>query len=163
MGPLGSRFLVKPAAKNLLLVAGGIGIAPLAFLAEEASRLGKKVTLLQGAAQGASLLYPRHQMPPKATVVGVSEDGSWEKKGLVTGWIDGYVDQADQVFACGPTPMYRAMSGMDCLKRKSVQVSLEERMACGVGACYGCTVKTRMGLRQVCQDGPVFDLADIVW
>ena len=163
MGPLGNGFVVKPDAKNLLLVAGGIGIAPLAFVAEDASRLGKKVTLLQGAAQGASLLYPRHQTPPKATVVGVSEDGSWEKKGLVTGWIDEYIGQADQVFACGPRAMYKAMAGLDCLKGKSVQVSLEERMACGMGACYGCTVRTRMGPKQVCHDGPVFELSDLVW
>lgn len=163
MGPLGNGFLVKPGAKDLLLVAGGIGIAPLAFLAEEASRLGKKVTLLQGAAQGASLLYPGHQTPPKATVVAVSEDGSLEKKGLVTGWIDRYIDQADQIFACGPTAMYRSMAGLDCLKGMSVQVSLEERMACGLGACYGCTVKTRTGPQQVCHDGPVFELSDLVW
>jgi len=163
MGPLGNGFVVKPDAEKLLLVAGGIGIAPLAFLAEEASQLGKKVTLLQGAAQGTSLLYPRHQTPPKATVVGVSEDGSWEKKGLVTSWIEGYVDQADQVFACGPVAMYQSMARRDCLKGKSVQVSLEERMACGVGACYGCMVRTTTGPKQVCHDGPVFELSDVVW
>ncbi len=82
---------------------------------------------------------------------------------MVTDLIDQYVDQADQVFACGPRAMYKAMAGLDCLKGKSVQVSLEERMACGVGACYGCTVKTRNGLKQVCRDGPVFELADIDW
>ena len=59
--------------------------------------------------------------------------------------------------------MYRSMAQMECLKGKSVQVSLEERMACGIGACYGCTVKTTEGLKQVCHDGPVFELADIVW
>jgi dihydroorotate dehydrogenase electron transfer subunit len=163
MGPLGNGFVVEPDAKHLLLVAGGMGIAPLAFLAEDVSQLGKKVTLLQGAAQGASLLYPRDQTPPKATIVGVSEDGSWEKKGLVTSWIAEYVGQADQVCACGPAGMYRAMAGLDCLKGKSVQVSLEERMACGMGACYGCTVKTKKGLKQICQDGPVFELSDLVW
>jgi len=163
VGPLGNGFSIKPATNSLLLVAGGIGIAPLAFLADEASRLGKKLTLLQGSAQDASVLYPRRQMPPNATVVGISEDGSWEKKGLVTGWIDEYVGQSDQVFACGPAAMYRSMAQLDCLKGKSVQVSLEERMACGMGACYGCTVKTKMGPKQVCHDGPVFELSDLVW
>jgi dihydroorotate dehydrogenase electron transfer subunit len=162
VGPLGNGFFVKPDAKDLLLVAGGIGIAPLAFLAQEASRLGKRVTMLQGA-QVAALLYPRDGVPECSVVVGSTDDGSSGTKGLVTGLIDEYIEQADQVFACGPIAMYRSMAQMDCLKGKSVQVSLEERMACGVGACYGCTVKTKKGLKQVCHDGPVFDLADIVW
>jgi dihydroorotate dehydrogenase electron transfer subunit len=81
----------------------------------------------------------------------------------VTDLVGEFAGQADQVFACGPPAMYRSMARLDCLKGKSVQVSLEERMACGVGACYGCTVKTRNGPKQVCQDGPVFDMADIVW
>ena len=162
VGPLGNGFFVKPDAKDLLLVAGGIGIAPLAFLAEEASRVGKKVTALLGA-RGASHPFPACQFPKGASVVKATEDGSQGRRGLVTGLIDEYIEQADQVFACGPAAMYKAMAGMDCLRGKSVQVSLEERMACGVGACYGCTVKTTEGLKQVCHDGPVFELADIVW
>ncbi len=163
MGPLGNGFSIQPAAKGLLLVAGGIGIAPLAFLAEEASRREKRVTMLQGGTQEASLLYPRHQLPPRAMVVSATDDGSWGEKGLVTGLIDQFVGQSDQVFACGPRAMYESMVGLDCLKGKSVQVSLEERMACGLGACYGCTVKTKMGPKQVCHDGPVFELSDLVW
>jgi len=71
---------------------------------------------------------------------------------------------ADQVFACGPIPMYRDMvDKCPQLKDKSVQISLEMKMGCGLGACYGCTVKTKNGLKQVCKDGPVFDLEDILW
>lgn len=163
VGPLGNGFSASPGAKSLLLVAGGIGIAPLAFLAGEASLQGKAVTLLQGAAQGASLLYPRHQTPPNCTVVSVSEDGVWERKGLVTGWIAEFIVGADQVFACGPEAMYRSMAGLHCLTGIPVQVSLEERMACGLGACYGCAVRTTRGVKQTCSDGPVFELADIIW
>ncbi|MBN2099332.1 MAG: dihydroorotate dehydrogenase electron transfer subunit, partial [Dehalococcoidia bacterium] len=163
VGPLGNGFSIQPNAKSVLLVAGGIGIAPLAFLAADRSRLGTRVTLLQGSAHEASVLYPRNQMPPNCVVVGVSEDESWEKKGLVTSWIAEFIGQADQVFACGPAAMYQSMARLDCLKGKSVQVSLEERMACGLGACYGCTVNTRMGPKQVCHDGPVFELSDIIW
>ena len=74
-----------------------------------------------------------------------------------TGW-------ADQAFACGPMPMYKAMvvQSQKHLK-KPVQISLEMRMGCGLGVCYGCTVKTKNGLKQVCKDGPVFDLEDILW
>jgi len=162
MGPLGSRFLVKPAAKNLLLVAGGIGVAPLAFLAEEVVGMGRRVTLLIGARK-ASQLCPGSQLPGAISIIKATEDDSEGRKGLVTDMVGELAAKADQVFACGPTAMYQSMARLDCLKGKSVQISLEERMACGLGACYGCTVKTRKGLKQVCQDGPVFELADIVW
>jgi len=162
MGPLGNGFVVKPEAKWLLLVAGGIGIVPLAFLAEEATRLRRVVTLLLGARQ-VSQLCPGSQLPNGISIVRATEDGSEGRKGLVTDLVGEFAGQADQVFACGPAAMYQSMVGLDCLTDKSTQVSLEERMACGMGACYGCTVKTRMGLKQVCQDGPVFELSDIVW
>ncbi len=162
MGSLGNGFSVQPDAKNLLLVAGGIGMAPLAFLADEATRLRRVVTLLLGARQ-ASQLCPGSQLPNGISIVKATEDGSEGRKGLVTDLVGEFAGQADQVFGCGPAAMYQSMAGLDCLKGKSIQVSLEERMACGLGACYGCTVKTRMGLKQVCQDGPVFELSDIVW
>ena len=60
-------------------------------------------------------------------------------------------------------PMYQTMSRMPELKNKPVQISLEVRMGCGLGVCYGCTVKTKSGLRQVCQDGPIFDLEEVLW
>jgi len=78
----------------------------------------------------------------------------------------GVADSADQVFACGPTAMYREMAQRKetlGLKGKPVQVSLEMRMGCGLGVCYACTVRTRNGLKQVCKDGPVFELDDIIW
>jgi dihydroorotate dehydrogenase electron transfer subunit len=82
---------------------------------------------------------------------------------MVTALLAGSSGRADQNFACGPLPMYRAMSGMPELKNRPVQVSMEVVMGCGRGICYGCTIKTKNGLKKVCQDGPVFDLADIIW
>jgi dihydroorotate dehydrogenase electron transfer subunit len=162
IGPLGNGFRIGPDCREILLVAGGIGIAPLAFLAEAAARMGKRVSLLQGA-RTASLLCPRHRLPPDAAVVPITDDGSGGRKGVVTGLLAEYAARADQVFACGPPAMYRAMADLECLKGKPVQLSLEERMACGLGACFGCTVRTRGGPRQVCHDGPVFEMADVFW
>lgn len=162
VGPLGNGFSIAPTAESLLLVGGGMGVAPLTFLAEVAVRLGKVVTLLSGA-QTASLLCPRSHLPREVTAVSVTEDGSEGRKGVVTDVVSEFILQTDQVFACGPIPMYRSMSSLGFLNSRSVQVSLEVMMACGVGACYGCTVKTRIGQQQVCRDGPVFQLADIVW
>jgi len=162
--PLGNGFSIRPDSKNLLLVAGGMGLAPLCFLDQQAVRERRSVTLLLGAAIGP--LYseqPGNLLPPRIKLVTVTEDGSFGKKGMVTDLIPEYIGWADQVFACGPLPMYKAMAQMAILKNKPVQVSLEVRMGCGFGACYGCTIKTRSGLKQVCKDGPVFDLDDILW
>jgi dihydroorotate dehydrogenase electron transfer subunit len=85
------------------------------------------------------------------------------KRGRVTELIPNFADWADQVFACGPMPMYQEMKKLPYLNGKDVQISLEVRMGCGLGVCYGCTVKTKNGLKQVCKDGPIFDLNDILW
>ncbi len=163
-GPLGNGFSIRPDSKNLLLVAGGMGLAPLCFLAQQAVSEKRSVTLLLGAAIGP--LYterPENLLPPRINIDTATEDGSAGYHGKVTDLIPKYIGQADQIFACGPVGMYRTMSQMPELKDKSVQISLEIMMGCGVGVCYGCTIKTRSGLKQVCKDGPVFDLEDITW
>ncbi len=164
LGPLGNGFTIQPATRNVLLIAGGIGIAPLCFLAQEAKKQGSSVTLLLGAATSAQLC-PDKLLPDDTECITATEDGTAGRKGMITECLPELSSRADQVFACGPTAMYRAMA----LKRqelpgtKPVQISLEVRMACGLGVCYGCAVKTKKGLKQVCQDGPVFELDDILW
>ena len=164
LGPLGSGFSIHPASHNLLLVAGGIGIAPLCFLAQEALNQGCSVRLLLGAST-ASQLYPKRLLPAEAELIMATEDGTAGRKGVVTDLLPDSAGWADQIFACGPTSMYRAMAEQrqQLLKAKLPQISLEVRMGCGRGVCYGCTVKTKGGLKQVCKDGPVFDLEDILW
>ena len=162
LGPLGNGYTIYPDSKNRLLVAGGIGIAPLVFLAQKALKPGCSVTLLLGA-QTKSQLYPKNLLPPEVKLITATEDGSAGKRGLVTDLLPDFSGWADQVFACGPLPMYQAMARMPQLRHKPVQISLEVRMGCGLGVCYGCTVKTRSGLKQVCKDGPVFNLNDILW
>jgi len=162
LGPLGNGFSINPASRRLLLVAGGIGIAPLCFLAQTALEQERPVTLLLGAATGAQLC-PIHLIPPSVKCITATDDGSAGKKGFITSFIPEYIDQADHIFACGPSPMYRTMGKMPELKDKPVQISLEVRMGCGFGVCYGCTVKTKSSLKQVCHDGPVFNLDDILW
>lgn len=163
LGPLGNGFSIYPDSKNLLLVAGGMGIAPLVFLAEEAVKQKLSVTLLYGTPSAAQL-YP--QPSDGVEVIYATEDGSTGRKGMITDLLPEFVGGVEQVFACGPTAMYRNMAkNYPQLQQlgKSTQVSLEVRMGCGVGICYGCTVKTRNGLRQVCKDGPIFELNDILW
>ena len=164
LGPLGNGYSLYPDSHNLLLVAGGIGIAPLCFLAQEALNQGCSVTLLLGAPTAAQL-YPGDLLPSGAELVIATEDGTTGKKGMITDLLPDFARRADQTFACGPSSMYRAMAtqGQQLLEAKSVQVSLEMRMGCGLGICYGCTLRTKRGLKQVCKDGPVFELDDIYW
>ena len=164
-GPLGNGFSIHPRTKNLLLIAGGMGLAPLCFLAQQAVREKRSVTLLLGAATGP--LYterPENLLPPRTTVATATEDGSSGYHGKATDLIPKYIEWADQLFACGPAAMYQTMAkNRQPSKEKPVQISLEVRMGCGLGVCYGCTIKTKRGLKQVCKDGPIFDLNDILW
>jgi len=171
-GPLGNGFFVQPRSKNLLLVAGGMGVAPLVFLADVAASEGKKVTIITGARTADCLLpvsspqglFDKGMLPASINVVNATDDGSEGFKGLATDLIPAYLEGVDQVFACGPVEMYRTMAASyNNTYKKPVQVSLEIMMGCGMGVCYGCTIKTKQGLKQVCKDGPVFDLGEIVW
>ncbi len=169
-GPLGNGFKIYPDSRKLLLIAGGTGIAPLYFLSEYGLKNGYRVTLCLGASgelkpsgeSNPSQLYPLTMLPRgiQLSKIVSSSDG---KTGLVTELVPDFAEQADQIFACGPENMYRALSGMPELENKPVQISLEIMMGCGRGICYGCTVKTRNGLKKVCEDGPVFNLNDIRW
>ncbi|MFA5308717.1 MAG: dihydroorotate dehydrogenase electron transfer subunit [Dehalococcoidales bacterium] len=170
-GPLGNGYTVDPRSRNLLLVAGGMGIAPLRFLAEAAAGEGKKVTVITGARSADCLVplnppqsaYNKGMLPASFQCLNATEDGSEGFKGLATQLIPHYLKGVDQVFACGPMPMYRTMAKIPELKNKNVQLSLEIMMGCGTGVCYGCTIKTKKGLKQVCQDGPVFEMGEMEW
>ncbi len=159
MGPLGNGFLILPDSRNLLLIAGGMGIAPLRFLADEAASGGRGVTFLYGTPGDR-----RCELPNGVTAVPATDDGSVGYRGMITDLIPEHIGRADQVFACGPPAMYRDIASRpEMFGGKPVQVSLEMRMGCGTGVCYACTIRTRQGLKQVCRDGPVFELGDILW
>ena len=161
-GPLGRGFSVRPRSQNLLLVAGGMGAPPLTWLAEQSVAKGKNVQLIIGA-RTAEQVLPAELLPPQAELSVVTEDGSRGRKGFLTDTFEECLPWADQVFACGPRPMYESMAAVvrRTHVRTPVQVLLETPMACGMGLCYGCAVETRRGVRQVCRDGPRFELRDV--
>jgi dihydroorotate dehydrogenase electron transfer subunit len=164
LGPLGNGFSVKPETHNLLLVAGGMGIAPLNFLASRALQGDLKVKLLAGA-RTACQICPEPLLPEGIDIITATEDGTAGESGLITKLLPEYAGWAEQVFLCGPLPMFKAIANdyLGYFKNKPVQVSLEVRMGCGMGFCYACTIRTRQGLKQVCKDGPIFDINDVVW
>ncbi|MGD9142760.1 MAG: dihydroorotate dehydrogenase electron transfer subunit [Dehalococcoidia bacterium] len=171
LGPLGNGFDIRESSGNVMLVAGGMGIAPLLFLADTVLESGKNITFIIGARTADCLLpvsisqksYDAGVKPGSINVINATDDGSEGYKGPATDLIPAYMDGIDRVFACGPVEMYEAMSRIPELKGKSVQISMEIMMACGFGVCYGCTIKTKSGPKQVCKDGPVFEMGEVEW
>jgi dihydroorotate dehydrogenase electron transfer subunit len=161
-GPLGRGYTISSPAQNLLLVAGGLGVAAVIALADEAIAAGKSVTLLQGG-RSSDKLYPPELLPPEVEALSATDDGSTGQHGYVTDLVPQHLTWADQIFACGPTPMFAGMARVmrEARSRKPVQALLEERMGCGTGICYGCAVFTRRGVRLVCKDGPRFELRQV--
>ncbi len=164
-GPLGRGFDVRRSASNLLLVGGGVGIAPLVALADaesESSSRSRSIVLCFGA-RSADGVYPAELLPPQVEYQVSTEDGSMGTEGFVTELFAEYLSWADQSFACGPVPMFRAMSPIvrrDGMNRP-VQILMETEMACGTGICYGCAVFTKRGVKLCCKDGPRFELLDV--
>ena len=164
-GPLGRGFDVRRSASNLLLVGGGVGIAPLVALADaesESSSRSRSIVLCFGA-RSADGVYPAELLPPQVEYQVSTEDGSMGTEGFVTDLFAKYLSWADQSFACGPVPMFRAMSPIvrrDGMNRP-VQILMETEMACGTGICYGCAVFTKRGVKLCCKDGPRFELLDV--
>ncbi len=161
-GPLGRGFDVSASAGNLLCVAGGIGVAPFAALADEQAAAGRSVLLAMGA-RTASMLLPASLMPPEVEIAVATDDGTAGRRGFVSELFEEHLPWCDQAFACGPPAMFAALASIRRRSRwrKPVQALLEERMACGYGACYSCAVRTRRhGVKLVCRDGPRFDLLE---
>jgi dihydroorotate dehydrogenase electron transfer subunit len=191
LGPLGRPFEVDSRSQHLLLIAGGLGIAGVRMLADEAIRAGRQVTLLFGAAS-AREVYPSSLLPDEVEYVVATDDGTLGHRGFVTELVTAYEGWADQAFACGPAPMLAVLAhlaagrrdrlgvaklgrkrgggksdpvGSPAARRKSfLQVSMEQNMGCAVGACLGCVVMTNAGIPQrVCREGPVFASDEIAW
>ena len=160
-GPLGHGYEVARSTQHLLLVAGGLGVAAIVALADQAVESAQSVTLLQGA-RSAQHLFPPTMLPKEVEAIAATDDGSAGHSGVVTELLVERLPWADQVFACGPTPMFAAMANIvrEMQSRKPVQALLEERMGCGTGVCYGCAVFTPKGVRLVCKDGPKFELTE---
>ena len=161
-GPLGRGFQVRSGAANLLLVGGGVGIAPLVALVDEQLSRGSNIVLCFGARSAAGV-FPAAELPVEVEYAVATEDGSGGRRGLVTDLFAEYLPWADQTLACGPTPMFRSMASVvrsDGMRR-SAQILMETEMACGTGVCYGCAVFTKRGVKLCCKDGPRFELLDV--
>ena len=166
LGPLGNGFPTPKPGEKSLLVAGGIGIAPIHLLALSCK---KEATVIFGARDKSEAPLTADIEALGIDVKTVTEDGSAGVKGLVTDILAGEIRKASVIYACGPTGMLKAVAGMALGAGVRAYVSLENSMACGVGACLGCAVK-RAGIakknkryQMVCSEGPVFNSTEIDW
>ncbi len=168
IGPLGTSF-PRSRGKRVLAVGGGVGLAPLyCYGAGDLRRLCKEYRLLYGARTRADLFIDDFDWSVKGVEFS-TDDGSYGFAGHVVALAGAEIERSpvDVIFSCGPTPMLKGMVELARSKRIPHFVSLENRMACGVGACRSCVVPVRIdendAYRTVCNDGPVFDADMIVW
>ena len=157
---LGNGFDLATAPEGAVLVGGGIGIAPLYGLAKRMLAAGRRVPAVLGFRSKEDAFYLEEFAALGAEALIASEDGSLGTRGFVTDVLKELPD-CRFVCACGPTAMLKAVHGLPQLT--GGQFSFEARMACGFGACVGCTIQMKNGLRRVCKDGPVFRKEEIVW
>ena len=166
IGPLGHGFTLMSDVQHVILVGGGIGVPPMLPLAEY---YGEKATAVSGFRTFQQVILQEDLEAYGARTICCTEDGSaGAVKGFVTTPLEQLLSEgADAVFACGSMPMLKAVAEV-CMRNKTYcEVSLEERMACGVGACLGCACKIRKDNQEeflhVCKNGPVFKAEEVCW
>jgi dihydroorotate dehydrogenase electron transfer subunit len=172
IGPLGNGFPVDEGVQSPILVAGGMGIAALMPLAETMNK--HQVTVLIGAAAKSRIVGERELRDMGLKVHLATEDGSAGYRGMVSELLceilesNDYRSDACCIYACGPMPMLKSIAKIAARNDATAYVSLEERMACGVGACMGCACRVispegEIKHKMVCTDGPVFNAQEILW
>ena len=163
MLPLGNGFTMpENPSDKLLLVGGGVGTAPMLYLGKQLAEKGCKPTFLLGARSDKDLLQ-MEQFAAYGEVYTTTEDGSHGEKGYVTQHsILNKVDY-ERIYTCGPKPMMRAVARYAKSKAIDCEVSLENMMACGIGACLCCVENTTEGHLCVCKEGPVFNINKLLW
>ena len=161
--PLGNGFTMPTGAEQrVLLVGGGVGVAPLLYMGAEMQRMGCEPTFLLGARSAKDLLLI-DEFSKYGRVLVTTEDGTQGESGFVTNHSVWGKELFDRIASCGPKPMMVAVAKVAREKGISCEVSLENMMACGVGACLCCVEKTTEGNLCVGKEGPVFEINRLLW
>ena len=157
---LGHGFTTEACRKKALLIGGGLGAAPLYLLTKELIAAGKQVCVVLGFNRGDEVVLKEEYPALGASLHIATMDGSEGVKGFVTDAIRECSPEFDFFYTCGPMKMMQAVCST---LPGSGEASLEERMGCGAGFCYGCSCHTAVGTKRICKDGPVFRKEDIIW
>lgn len=164
LGPLGTGFPIahRQAGERVLLVGGGVGVPPLYYLSKQLKEKGVEVTHILGF-QSASNVFFVDEFSALGKTYVATDDGTYGRAGLVTQIINDWpVDNWDAMYSCGPIPMLRALT--ELFAGQEAYISLEQRMGCGIGACFACvchTTEPGVGYKKICSDGPVFRLGEV--
>jgi dihydroorotate dehydrogenase electron transfer subunit len=160
LGPIGNGFNTIKDQTRVLLIGGGIGVPPLYYLGRTMVEKGIKIVSVLGFQTAESVFYEKKFKELGETIV-VTNDGSYGSKGFVTDVLE-QVGDYGMYYSCGPKPMLQAL--MAKLPKKKGLISLEERMGCGVGACFACVLQTKdyKGYKKICKDGPVFCTEEVL-
>jgi dihydroorotate dehydrogenase electron transfer subunit len=164
IGPLGRGWQPPEDTRKALLIGGGVGAAPLNLLAAQLAKTAQLQQII-GAQNAARLLLGALGSAAFGEVAIATDDGSAGYRGFTTDLAREFLEQGgfDYVATCGPEPMQRIVAALARESGVFCEVSLERRMACGVGACLSCVVPTASGNRRACVDGPVFDAREVLW
>ncbi len=164
VGPLGHGFTVEKVSGKTVLTGGGIGVPPLLPLAKY---YGSSAVVILGFRSADAVILKKDFEATGAEVIICTDDGSYGIHGMVTEPLKEKIGEASQVLSCGPIPMLKAVSAVSEENGVPCQVSLEERMGCGVGACLVCACRVKKNGEErfghVCKDGPVFDSREVMW
>jgi dihydroorotate dehydrogenase electron transfer subunit len=172
LGPLGKPYTAVASPVEAWLVAGGVGLAPFATLAEALRAAGTSTTLFYGARSREELFYLDFFDRLGVKLVLSTEDGSQGERGRVTVPLEAALRRAApssvRLYACGPEPMLAAVAALAARYGQACEVSVERTMGCGLGGCYSCVIPVKHGdehanLVRSCINGPVFDAAEIAW
>lgn len=155
---LGNGYDTAPAGESPLLIGGGAGVPPMYMLCRELISLGKSVQVIAGWNSADEAFYTEEFRALGAALTVVTADGTMGIKGFVTDAMKNM--KYSYIYACGPLPMLKAV---DAAAVTEGQLSFEERMGCGFGACMGCSCKTKYGYKRICRDGPVLTREEIIW
>ena len=165
LGPLGNGFTVVPG-KKAFLIGGGIGVPPMLQLAKEMKASGEDIQVVMGYRNSDTFLLEEFEEVAETFVA--TEDGSLGIKGIVIDAIKSEKLNADIIYTCGPTPMLRALKAYAEENNMDCYISMEERMACGIGACLACVCKSRekdahtnVNNKRICKEGPVFNAKEV--
>lgn len=154
---LGNGYDLRICGENPLLLGGGVGVPPMYMLAKKLIEQGKSVSVILGFNTKSEVFYENEFKALGCDVTVTTVDGSYGKKGFVT---DALPENYSYFYCCGPEPMLKAVFKA---AKTSGQLSFEERMGCGFGACMGCSCKTVTGYKRICKDGPVLKKEEILW
>ena len=157
---LGNGFSTGNDARRPLLVGGGVGVPPLCNLAKVLLAAGKPVQVVLGFNTASEVFYEEEFRSLGCEVTVATVDGSQGVEGFVTTAIAEKELDFDYFYACGPLPMLHALYNAT---EQDGQLSFEERMGCGFGACMGCSCKTKYGYKRICKEGPVLEKGEIIW